>query len=90
MGEFEVTDWMDNTGPFEGAEVTMEVTPDMEQIMKEEFNLELELLQAERKPHPDGSGRSILKFMITDQDKAEMLRDFVLKVISQSHNKNMN
>lgn len=90
MGEFEVYDWMNNIGPWEGAEVSMEVTPAMEKILKEEFNLEIELLQADRKPHPDGSGRSILKFKIMDEEKALMLKEFVLKVISQSHTKNMN
>lgn len=87
MGTFEINDLIQ---PFEGAEVTMEVTPDMEKILADELNLEIELLQADRKPHPDGSGRSILKFTITDQAKAEQIREFVLKVISQSHNKNMN
>jgi len=90
MGTFEITDYNQADGPFEGAEVTMEITPTMEKTLAEDFGLEVELLQADRKPHPDGSGRSILKFTIMDEEKAELLREFVLKVISQSHKQNMN
>lgn len=74
--------------PFEGAEVSMTVTQYMEKILSDKFDLEIEFLQADRKKLPDG--RSEIKFTLYDFDKALQLKELVLMMISQSHNKNMN
>lgn len=69
----------DNTGY-----LTMEITREMEEMFKGfPFFLEIEMLQGEREPLPDG--RIKYKIEIADTDKAELMKEFLLKMISKSH-----
>ena len=74
--------------PFDGAELTMEITPDMEESILNLFDLKIEILKGTRETMEDGKIR--IKIFITDEDKAMMVKEFVLKMISKSHIKNMN
>lgn len=64
--------------------LTMEVTPTVEMKLKEAFNLEVEILQGDREIMPDGRNKITIK--IYDATKCEMVKEFCLKMISQSHN----
>jgi hypothetical protein len=67
----------------EPATLEMTVTPTMEQQMKDApFFLEIEILQGEREDLKDGRIR--YKIEIHDMDKAELVKEFILKVISKS------
>lgn len=68
----------------EAAQLTMEITPVMEEIFKgAPFFLEIEMLQGERQSLTDGRTKYVIE--ITDIDKAELLKEFFLKTISLSH-----
>jgi hypothetical protein len=68
----------------EPAILTMTLTPYMEQVIKDTFNIEIEMLQGKRRNLKDG--RVKYKIEIHDMQKAEMVKEFVLKFISGSHN----
>lgn len=61
----------------------------MEKMFKEApYFLEIEMMQGNRKMLKDG--RIKYKIEIADPDKSELMKEFVLKMISHSHNKNQN
>lgn len=68
--------------------LTMELTPEMEKVVKEQFNLEIEMMQGDKESLPGGMTKYTIK--IYDDQKCEMVKEFVLKMISESHLKNMN
>lgn len=72
----------------EPAELTMEIDRETEQFLVDHFDLELEVLQGSREQLPDG--RSRIRMLITDQQKAQLVFAFVVKLISQSHKQNLN
>lgn len=74
--------------PNEYSELNLEITMDMEQIFKDELNLEIEMMQGERTVLPNGMISYKLK--IYDDKKSDMIKEFCLKVISKSHNATMN
>lgn len=61
---------------------------DMEEKLKDTFNIEIEMLSATREPMADG--RTKISITITDPDKIEYIQQFVLKMISGSPGKNLN
>ena len=68
----------------EPATLEMELTPEMEKCLKgEPFFLEIEMLQGEKQDLPDGRVRYTL--IIQDQFKIDLIKEFVLKLISSSH-----
>lgn len=68
--------------------LTMEVTASMEKTIIEAFNLEIEVLQGMREPMLDG--RTRFTITINDKQKSDIVREFILKLISQSHLVNPN
>ena len=54
----------------------MELTPYMEEKLRDVFNLEIEMLQGTREPLPDGRAR--LTFEIKDQAKGRMVVDLIM------------
>lgn len=67
----------------------MTITKEVESILKgDPFFLEIEMLQGERIEMTDG--RLWYKIEIADSDKSELMREFVLKMISNSHNASPN
>jgi hypothetical protein len=66
------------------AKLTMTITPCMEKVMKETFNLEIEMLQGIKRNLKDGRIKYCIE--IGDMQKAEMIKEFLLKFISDSHN----
>lgn len=63
--------------------LTATITPDTEQMLKQEpFNLELEMLQADREVLENGMIHYVIP--ITDTHKIFIVREFILKVISRS------
>lgn len=65
------------------ATLTMEITPEMEKQFKgEPFFLEIEMLQGDREELENGMIK--YKCVINDHDKAELMKEFVLKCISHS------
>jgi hypothetical protein len=69
-------------------ELVMEISADIEKELTEYFNIEIEMLQAERKPMCDG--RTEISLKIYDKQKCEMIKEFLLKCISKSIDKNLN
>lgn len=70
--------------------LSMTVTPEMEANFKDfPFFLEIELLQADRKVLPDGR-IEYSNVLIHDPEKADLMKEFVLKMISHSHLQNGN
>jgi hypothetical protein len=66
----------------------MTITPEIEQMFKgAPMFLEIEMLQAEKRRLPDG--RTWYKLEIHDQVKADLMQEFCLKMISQSHKANL-
>jgi hypothetical protein len=72
----------------EGATITMELTTEFAKTIRDRLNIEIEMLQGIIEPMPDGRTRYIIT--VTDPDKMELLREFALKLISNSHNHPMN
>jgi hypothetical protein len=73
-----------NTDNLDPAELEMRITPEIENLMKgEPFFLEIEMLQGTRTELQDG--RIEYKIQITDPAKKEMVVEFLLKMISNSH-----
>ena len=68
--------------------LTWTVTPDMADTLTEALNLAVERLQGTTKRLPDG--RLEITITIHDEQKIGLCREFVLKMISQSHNKILN
>lgn len=67
------------------ATLEMTISPDIEELFKKApFFLEIEMLQGERNSLPDG--RIGIKIEIHDEDKIEMVKEFMLKAISDSPN----
>lgn len=64
------------------ATVEMTLTPEMEQTFKEYFNLEIEMMQGITEHLPNGQTKFTIEVA---PDKAELIKEFMLKVISQSH-----
>lgn len=64
-------------------ELIMEVTPQMAIIFKEEFNLEIEMMQGEKELLPNGNTRYTIR--VFDDQKNEIIKEFCLKIISKSH-----
>lgn len=69
------------------AEVEMDVTPEMEKLLIEIFNVEIEVMQGSIEKLPDGKNR--IKFEVGGE-KAELIKEFILKGISKSHKANLN
>lgn len=69
------------------ANLEMELTPYMAEIVERDFDLQIEFLQSTKEPLPDGRTRY---FMTVKGEKAELIKEFVLKLISMSHTKNLN
>ncbi len=66
------------------ATVEMEITPYIEDLLKKEpFFLEIEMLQGTREVLNDGRIKYEIK--IVDHTKQDIIKEFVLKMISQSH-----
>lgn len=59
-------------------ECTMELTPMMERIMRQEMNLDLEMMRGTRELLPDGNTRFV--FRIEDQEKGRCLVEFIRRV----------
>lgn len=67
------------------ATLTMELTAEMvEQFKGFPFFLELEMLQGNCEQLHNGIKKYTIK--IDDMDKAELMKEFCLKIISMSHN----
>ncbi len=62
------------------AEVTIELTPDMEKLFIETFGIEIEMMQGEIAQMDDGRKRFKIK---VKGEKAEMIGKFVLRIISR-------
>jgi len=60
----------------------MELTPYMEKRLIEGFNLEIEAMQGTREELPDGRARICLT--ITDPERGELARRFVLHCIANA------
>ena len=60
--------------------LTMEVTPFMENLIRERMDLEIEILQGERIPLYDG--RVKITVEISDLQKAERIKKFILAIIA--------
>jgi hypothetical protein len=74
----------------EVAKLDMTITPDMEEQMKGfPFFLEIEMLRADRTVVKDGR-IEYSNVLIEDEQKAELVKEFVLKMISHSHLQNGN
>jgi hypothetical protein len=72
------------------ANLNMVLTPDMEKMMKDfPWFLEIEMLEADRRVLSDGR-IEYKNVVIADDEKAELLKEFVLKMISHSHISNDN
>jgi len=69
------------------ADVEMDVTPEMEKLLIETFNIEIEVMQGTSEKLPDGRNR--IKFKVGGE-KSDVIREFVLKTISKSHKANLN
>lgn len=70
-------------------ELKMTISKEIEDLFKKEpFFLEIEMLQGNRKVLKNG----MIKYSITisDPDKQIVIREFVLKIISQSHKQSKN
>ena len=65
----------------------MELTPWMEKFVKEEFGLEIEMLQGDKENMPDG--RVKYTFHI-EGEKADRIKEIMLQLISDSNNINPN
>ena len=71
------------------AQIKMTITPNIEKMMKgEPFFLEIEMLQGSRKVLKDG--RIKYRIEVADPHKQEIVKEFVLKMISKSHLQNGN
>jgi|GEM_PF-1325886 len=70
------------------ATITWTVTPDMADTLTEALNLSVERMQGTTVNLPDG--RLEITITVEDEQKIEMCREFVLKLISKSHLKNLN
>ena len=77
-----------NMDPDIFATVDMEITPEMERLMKSEWGLEVEMLQGFQSVLPNGMVHYIL--VIRDAYKADLLREVTLKCISRSHEHALN
>jgi hypothetical protein len=72
------------------ATLTMTLTPDMEEQMKGfPFFLEIEMLRADKKRLEDGR-IEYSNVIIEDAEKSNLVKEFVLKMISHSHLQNGN
>ena len=68
------------------AEVTMEVNDEIADLIRETFNVEVEMLRGSIEKLPNGQTK--YSFEVAGQ-KAEMIKEFILKVISKSHQQNL-
>lgn len=74
-------------GPtFTGGDLKLTCSPEMEKWFAKNFDLEIEILQAERHPAPDGQTRLVLKVM--NEEKAVRIRQFcILIIVDQGQHK---
>lgn len=68
-------------------DLQMELTDFMANLVKENFDIEIEMMQGEVEKMADGRTRYTLKI---SQEKGIPIRDFMLRVISNSNNLNLN
>jgi hypothetical protein len=61
----------------------MDLTDEMAKTIRENFNLEVEMLQGSQEKLADGRTRYIVEVR---GEKMEMVQEFILKLISNSHN----
>jgi len=71
----------------EPAEVTMDLTPTMEKLITDVFNIEMEIMQGETESLGDGRNRITIK---VEGEKAEMIGKFILSFISRRDEINLN
>lgn len=72
-----------------GATLKMTITPEMEKQFKGyPYFLEIEMMQGDRKVLKDGRIKYWIE--IDDEEKADLMKEFVLKMISKSHITNKN
>lgn len=72
-----------------GATLKMTITPEIEKQFKSyPYFLEIEMMQGDRKVLKDG--RIKYRIEIDDEEKADLMKEFVLKMISKSHITNKN
>lgn len=71
----------------EHATLEMEITPCMEKLFVDTFNIEVEMIQGFIRVLPDG--RKHYKISIC-QEKAELVKKFVLMIFSKSNQINLN
>lgn len=68
--------------------IELTVSDEMFKIIRETFNIEIEILKGFSERLEDG--RMFYKFQVKDQQKGEMLKEFCLKLISKSHEQVLN
>ena len=61
--------------------LTMTISPAMEKIMKETFDLEIEMLQGKSRLLKDG--RIKYKIVITDKTKQEMVKQYLTMIFAK-------
>lgn len=71
----------------EPAIITMELTPDMEKLVKETFDIEVEMLSGTIEKLADGRTRFTIE---VKHPKSELILKFMLMIISNSHKLNLN
>jgi hypothetical protein len=69
-------------------ELNMEISSSMEKLFRETFNIEVEMLQGNREVTPNGMIKYELK--IYDEQKSQLIKEFILQMISMPDRMNFN